>query len=94
MSITAQTVQLVVILDPFALGSRDVSDIPAGMLADLVPDTLAGRDDVVAYYEGERIEPSDWATTDCDGGTLGFVVVPASWLQVVEFLFWSLAIFI
>ena len=86
MSLTAQTVQLVVILDPFALGSREVSDIPAGMLADLVPDTLAGRDDVTAYYEGERIEPSDWATTDCDGGTLGFVVVPAGFAEAWLFI--------
>lgn len=93
MSLTAQTVQLVVILDPFALGSREVSDIPAGMLADLVPDTLAGRDDVVAYYEGELVAPGDWATTACDGGTLGFVVVPAGAEQIGLFLFTIMATF-
>ncbi len=78
MIASASKVKVIVSLNPFALGDREIYEADSGLLVDLIPDSLRdrARDEFVAVYEGKRIDPSEWDSFECLGGSLGFVAVP------------------
>jgi len=76
--VTAGKVQLVIVPNLFYLGDREITEVDAGMVSDLFPESLGDceREDVAAFYEGVGVPRHEWDSKLCDGGTLGFIVRP------------------
>ena len=76
--VTAGKVQLVIVPNLFYLGDREITEVDAGMVSDLFPESLGDceREDVAAFYEGVGVPRHEWDSRLCDGGTLGFIVRP------------------